>query len=120
MLLPVRSTRRTHRQRASRAAAAVELAICLPLMVLMVLGSIEVSHAIDRDSFALTQGYLQHDRNQMRFGVVVFTDSAIGMSARGIEVTQRRAAETIGGRVIGQRMLDDQLGKAVRVDRSGW
>ena len=73
--------------------------------------------AENRDVFALPERHLQHDRNQVRLGRVVLAHVALRARAGGVEVTQRRVAQAVGRGVIGQRLLDDQLGEAVRIDR---
>ena len=43
--------------------------------------------AEDHDLLALTERDLQHDRNQMRFGVVVFAQVSFRRSPSGIEIS---------------------------------
>ena len=50
-------------------------------------------------------------------GIVVFADRAVGGGAGGVEVAQRRVAQAVGVRVVGQRVLDHQLREAVGIDR---
>ncbi|MNV59600.1 hypothetical protein D3C71_1520310 [compost metagenome] len=45
--------------------------------------------AEDGDALALLQGSLEHERNQMAFGTVVFTDLAAYMGACGVEIAKR-------------------------------
>ena len=59
---------------------------------------------------------MQHERNEVRFGVVVFADRAVGCSAGGVEITQGGVAPAVGMTVVGQGVFDHQLGESVRVD----
>ena len=62
--------------------------------------------AEDVDRLALAESDLQDQRDEMRFGVVVLADRAVGRGTGGVEVAQRGVAEAVGVRVVGQRMLD--------------
>ena len=73
--------------------------------------------AEDVDRLALAERDLQDERDEVRFGVVVFADRAVGGGAGGVEVAEGGVAEAVGVRVVGQRVLDDQLGEAVGIDR---
>jgi hypothetical protein len=48
--------------------------------------------SIDVDMRPLLEGRLQHQRNEMGFGLVKFTDLALRVSSGGIEVAQRNRA----------------------------
>ena len=76
-----------------------------------------VVRAEDRDRRCATGGGPQHERDQVRFGLVVLAVRAAG--ARHVEVAQRDRAEAVRAGRVGQHPVDDQLGLAVGVHRGG-
>ena len=72
--------------------------------------------AKDRDAFALSQGDLQHDWNEVALGIMIFTDRAVCGSARSVEVTKGGNSEAISMCIVGQCAFHHEFRKAVRVD----
>ena len=73
--------------------------------------------AEDGNALALTESNLQDDGDQVTFWVVVFTDGCIRRCARSVEVAKRSDSETVRMSVIDQCAFDDELGKALGINR---
>ena len=71
--------------------------------------------AEDPDLGAQAERHLQQDRDQVRFGHVVF--AALRRRPAGVEVAERDVAQAVRRRVPRQRPLERQLRGAVGVDR---
>src|SRR5262245_64101639 len=56
----------------------------------------------------------------MRLRFVILTNQTVGRRTGGVEVPQGRAPPAVGGRIVGHRELDNELGPAVRVYRTLW
>src|SRR5262249_25160750 len=73
--------------------------------------------AEDFDGRALAHRGLNHQRDQVRLGVVVLADGTVRAGAGGVEVAQGGVAQVVSRGEIVQRSLDGQLGAPIRVDR---
>src|SRR5271166_6574688 len=72
----------------------------------------------DRHMLTLSKCDLEDQRNQVSLGIVVFAQVAIGRGAGRVEVTQGSITPAIGMGIVGQSVLDDELGESVRIDRA--
>ena len=74
-----------------------------------------VVRAEDRDALAFARGRLQHERDQVRLGMMVLAQ----LTARpgDVEVAQRDRGEAVGARLVGEHPIDRELRVPVRVDR---
>ena len=67
------------------------------------------------DRFPLARGHLEHQGNQVGFGPVAFSDVAVGVGARGVEVAQDAAGQVRGGADIRKQAFHCEFGGAIRV-----
>jgi Flp pilus assembly protein TadG len=129
-MYPRRSQKTTEKQRNRRGVAAVEFAICVPVLVLLVLGSIEVTNAIflrqslhvaafeaakeltnNDGTFASATARAQNilDARSIRGAVIRFTPSASSGLVRGATVRVNIQARLSGSspirRIIGDRNI---------------
>jgi hypothetical protein len=58
----------------------------------------------------------QGEGNQMRLRLMQLADGSVGMSAGCVEVTQRNRAQSVGDSISSQRVFEEQLCRAVRID----
>jgi hypothetical protein len=61
---------------------------------------------------------LQHQRDEVGLGIVLFTHLLLGIGPGRIEVTKRDGAQPVGGTGVTQDFLSHQLGPAIRIDGS--
>src|ERR1700730_9443749 len=73
--------------------------------------------AVDLDVRSLSEGRLQHQWDEVCFGLVTLADLAIGIGSGGIEIPERNRADAISLSVPTQRPLDCELSLAVGVHR---
>lgn len=59
---------------------------------------------------------LQHQRNQVRLGLVAFTQFALGVGAGRVEIAQAHRLQPVSMVIVGQGLLHHQLAAAVGVD----
>jgi 3-oxoacyl-[acyl-carrier-protein] synthase II len=74
--------------------------------------------AEDLERLAQALGGIDGERDQVRLGIVVFSDLAIFGCTGGVEVAESRKAEPVGVSERLQRVFNIELGLPVRVDRS--
>ena len=71
----------------------------------------------NRDLVPLSQCDLEHDRDQVCFGIMVLAQVALRMCPGGIEISKRGVGKALVGSIIGQQLLDHQLGVSIGIDR---
>ena len=72
--------------------------------------------AKDLQGWAASGGRIDRQRDKVRLGIMVLADRAIGRGPRGVEVAKGGKAQAVGGRDRRQRVLEVELGLAIRVD----
>ena len=72
--------------------------------------------AIHRQRPPLTQGSLDGQRNQMRFGLMPLANGGVRVRAGRVEIAQADAAQPMGVVIVGQQLLHQPLGAPIRVD----
>jgi hypothetical protein len=73
--------------------------------------------AVDLDRLAPAGGRLQHERDQVRLGLVALAEASRRIGAGGVEIAQADRAQAVPGVRGIEHALDGELGGAVGIDR---
>ena len=73
--------------------------------------------AENANALTFTNRHLQHDRDQVRLGIVVFPDVARQRSPGRVEISQCCVPDPVSPGIILQSPFDDQLREPVGIDR---
>ena len=69
------------------------------------------------DMIATTRGRIEHERDEVRLWLVVFTDCAVLCCASGVKVTKSSEAEAVSMSKRFEAIFHIELGLSVGVDR---